>query len=285
MAQAHKLRQWELKCFCGNTDVKTSSNLRSYFNKAVAIKRGEGNSAWRLHCNDHPSHVVPSQIGERLGDLEVVAFPENKGEKLGWSKKERTYRDRWWVGCLCHACGRFSEEKPYLMPMNQWKQQAERRQKNPDAVCSCGCLRNVKHGLATNIGNRRANWAYEIWNAAKQRAKKQGVPFDLDPVEFNEMGIPDVCPVLGIPLDQNPKGKGERSDNSPSLDKFIPSLGYVKGNVHVISWKANRLKNDGTPEEWQKIAEWCQQEEMNYKADQNAPNIEPCNKHPPTIKA
>lgn len=52
-----QLSQWELKCSCGNTVVKTSSNLRSYFNKAEAIKRGEGNSAWRLHCNDHPSHV------------------------------------------------------------------------------------------------------------------------------------------------------------------------------------------------------------------------------------
>ena len=78
-----QLSQWELKCSCGNTVVKTSSNLRSYFNKAEAIKRGEGNSAWRLHCNDHPSHMMPCQIGEYLGDLEVVALPENKGEKLG----------------------------------------------------------------------------------------------------------------------------------------------------------------------------------------------------------
>ena len=100
-----QLRQWELKCFCGNTDVKTSSNLRSYFNKAEAIKRGEGNNAWRLHCNDHPSHVMPCQIGERLGDLEVIGFPENKGEKLGWSKSDRTYKDRCWIACLCHACG------------------------------------------------------------------------------------------------------------------------------------------------------------------------------------
>ena len=36
-----QLSQWELECSCGNTVVKTSSNLRSYFNKAEAIKRGE----------------------------------------------------------------------------------------------------------------------------------------------------------------------------------------------------------------------------------------------------
>ena len=86
-----QLSQWELKCSCGNTVAKTSVNLRSYFNKA------ECSSAWRLHCNDHHSHVMPCQIGERLGDLEVVAFPENTGKTIGWSKKERAYRDRWWV--------------------------------------------------------------------------------------------------------------------------------------------------------------------------------------------
>jgi hypothetical protein len=33
-------------------------------------------------------------------------------------------------------------------------------------------------------------------------------------------------------------------DNTPSLDKIIPSLGYVKGNVAVISWKANVMKSN-----------------------------------------
>jgi hypothetical protein len=42
-------------------------------------------------------------------------------------------------------------------------------------------------------------------------------------------------------------------------------LGYVKGNVQVISWRANRLKSDGLPEEWTKIAEWCQKENMMKK--------------------
>ena len=172
-----QLSQWELKCSCSNTVVKTSVNLRSYFNKVEAIKRGEGSSAWRLHCNDHPSHVMPCQTGERLGGLEVVAFPENKGEKLGWSKKERTYRDRWWIGCLCHACGQFSKEKPYLMPINQWKQRVDRLEKNSDAPCSCGCMRSVKHGMSrAQADGRTEELEYSLWNAAKQRAKKQVCP-------------------------------------------------------------------------------------------------------------
>ena len=55
------------------------------------------------------------------------------------------------------------------------------------------------------------------------------------------------------------------SDNSPTLDKFIPSKGYVKGNVQIISWRANSLKSDGSPDEWIKIAKWCQQETIKKK--------------------
>lgn len=53
------------------------------------------------------------------------------------------------------------------------------------------------------------------------------------------------CPVLGIDL------------TTPSLDKIIPALGYVPGNIAVISMKANMLKGDETdPEVFRKIADW-----------------------------
>lgn len=87
-------------------------------------------------------------------------------------------------------------------------------------------------------------------SAAKIRAKSQGVPFDLT---VEDIIIPDCCPVLGIPLRV---GDGYKTHNSPSLDKFIPKLGYVKGNVHVISDRANTLKSNGTVEEFEKILEY-----------------------------
>ena len=262
-----QLSLWELRCDCGNTITRTSTNLRDYFKKSEALKRGEGSLAWRLHCNDHPIHVMPCKIGDRLGDLEVVCFPKNTGQKLGWSKKERTYRDRWFVGSLCHACGNYSVDEPYLCTMNQWKERMKRLQENPGKTCSCGCDRSVKHGMSRpQADGRSEELEYSLWNAAKQRAKKQGLPFNLSPLDLKELGIPDVCPVLGIPINRSPgDGSGERTDNSPSLDKFIPELGYVKGNVQIISWRANRFKSDGTPEEWQMIAEWCQQETVRRK--------------------
>ena len=262
-----QLSLWELRCDCGNTITGTSTNLRDYFKKSEALKRGEGSLAWRLHCNDHPIHVMPCKIGDRLGDLEVVSFPENTGQTLGWSKKERTYSDRWFVGCLCHACGKYSVDEPYLCTMYQWKERMKRLQENPETTCSCGCDRSVKHGMSRpQADGRSEELEYTLWNAAKQRAKRQGLPFNLSPLDLKELGIPDVCPVLGIPINKSPgDGSGERNDNSPSLDKFIPELGYVKGNVQVISWRANRIKSDGTPEEWQRIAEWCQQENVRRK--------------------
>ncbi len=66
--------------------------------------------------------------------------------------------------------------------------------------------------------------------------------------------IPDVCPILGIPLDFGPCLDSKRRENAPSLDQIKPGKGYELDNVQVISWRANRIKNDSTPEELMKIA-------------------------------
>lgn len=86
-----------------------------------------------------------------------------------------------------------------------------------------------------------------LWYKAKARAKKQGTPFNITP---EDLTIPQVCPVLGIPLIH---GKGAQRNNSPSVDRKIPALGYVEGNVQVISWRANDLKKNGTLEEFRRL--------------------------------
>lgn len=68
------------------------------------------------------------------------------------------------------------------------------------------------------------------------------MPFSLT---LGEVTIPDRCPVLGIPLVQK-RGRQGPGPNSPTLDRIIPELGYVPGNVVVISNRANRLKSDAT---------------------------------------
>lgn len=89
-----------------------------------------------------------------------------------------------------------------------------------------------------------------ILTRARARAKKQNVPFDLQIEDFE---IPEICPVLGIKLSFS---SGKASDASPSLDKIIPSKGYVKGNIAMMSMRANRIKHDSSIDEIEKLLYW-----------------------------
>jgi hypothetical protein len=82
---------------------------------------------------------------------------------------------------------------------------------------------------------------------AKARAKKIDVPFNITP---NDIVMPTHCPVLGIKFEI---GVGRQIDASATLDRIIPSKGYVRGNVQVISAKANRMKNDASLEDINKL--------------------------------
>lgn len=99
----------------------------------------------------------------------------------------------------------------------------------------------------------RANWATHAVRSAMKRAKKQGVPFSLCP---EDLIIPDRCPVLGIPI---VFGRGRGSPNSPSVDRLVPSLGYVPGNVRVISNRANTLKGNAALWEVQAVVQYMQE--------------------------
>jgi hypothetical protein len=72
----------------------------------------------------------------------------------------------------------------------------------------------------------------------RYRAKRDGIPFDLEPSDFV---LPTHCPVLGIPITFPAP---PYSPGLPTFDRSIPKLGYVKGNVTIISWRANTLKSD-----------------------------------------
>lgn len=85
---------------------------------------------------------------------------------------------------------------------------------------------------------------------ARHRARKLGLPCD---IEKSDVIIPKTCPVLGIPL---VAGGGQPSPNSPTIDRVIPELGYTKGNVVVMSYRANTLKNNATLAEIELLASW-----------------------------
>lgn len=86
---------------------------------------------------------------------------------------------------------------------------------------------------------------------AKQRAKRDGLPFNLS---AEDIVIPRLCPVLGFRLKH---GKNKCPlQQSPTLDRIRPNRGYVKGNVIVISALANRIKSTANWRQILSVGSW-----------------------------
>lgn len=119
--------------------------------------------------------------------------------------------------------------------------------------------RYVEEHLEAVLQKGRENTAYYVkhfpekfllWSA-KRRAKSKSLPFN---IEESDITIPVNCPILGVPLKRSKK---YGASDSPTLDRIIPALGYIKGNIQVISNMANRMKQDATFEQMAKLGEWA----------------------------
>jgi len=99
-----------------------------------------------------------------------------------------------------------------------------------------------------------------LFTSAKKHAREIGVPFT---ITLEDIRIPKVCPVFGFHL--RPIG-GPRQDDTLSLDRIVSSLGYVKGNVWVVSWRANCLKRDGTLEEFRRLLNGLERKNLQQKS-------------------
>lgn len=96
----------------------------------------------------------------------------------------------------------------------------------------------------------------KIFNRIKARAKEKGIPFDLT---LEDIIIPEMCPVFNKPFIY-----GDHKW-TPSVDRFIPELGYVKGNIAIISNFANMLKGEATCEDLEKLLTWIKSAKLVVK--------------------
>lgn len=96
----------------------------------------------------------------------------------------------------------------------------------------------------------RDNSEMRMLISARGRSQKSNIPFS---IKLEDIVIPEFCPVLGIRLDRD---GGKCNDSTPSLDKFIPSKGYVRGNIAVVSWRANWIKQNSSIEEIEMLYSW-----------------------------
>lgn len=160
-------------------------------------------------------------IGKRFGKLVVLHRVKDRYNGIKRIHSEAWYR----VQC---DCGKKTSMRGYLIRDGRAR--------------SCGCMHGFKHGLFHTP-------EYALWRSVKHQAARNGLDFNLDVFDIK---IPEKCPLLGTPLRIGKPGWAT-GDNA-SVDRVDPRKGYVKGNVWVVSKRANSIKNDATPKELKLIA-------------------------------
>ena len=138
----------------------------------------------------------------------------------------------------CKECGRvlpyhrFHEHRACLFGYN--------------TVCkTCRVPRSQKSYSETSL-------EYRMWSSSRSRAKSKGIPFS---IEITDIVIPERCPILGELMVSG-------SEYAPSLDRLVPDLGYVPGNVMVMSRRANTLKNNATIAELTAVLRFLRRKRM-----------------------
>lgn len=217
---------WECRCDCGAKTLATSKHLIS----------GHKKSCGCLTLNR------VDLTGKVFGRLTVIKL----------SPKRTLRGDKYWR-CICE-CGTTHYAKTSLLTNG--------------GVSSCGCKRREANSGANHFRVRNmvekygehisaADPWYRMANRTISRAKEFGIPLGFE--SRAELGIylrqiaPERCPILGRKL---VIGNGSTHRYSASIDKIVPSKGYVRGNIQVISNKANTMKQDALRWEIKKFCEW-----------------------------
>ena len=125
---------------------------------------------------------------------------------------------------------------------------AKYRKDNKTKIAEYHATYNKKNYSTVNRRKRYSkNIEVELCHAAKSRSKSKSLDFN---ITKDDIIIPIKCPVYGVDLDIHNK------TYAPSLDRIDNTKGYIKGNIMVISNKANRLKNSGTIDDFEKILKY-----------------------------
>lgn len=180
--------------------------------------------------------------GQRFGKLTVVRKH---------STDKRNY-ERVWL-CRCDCGGEVAKRSSTL-----------KRGGNKH----CGC-ESIRKGMVPSMRRGGASFTHTkqslLLADVRRRARNAGEPCDLT---IDDLIAPEFCPALGIRLDWE---AGVRADNLPSVDKIDPAGGYMRGNVAIISFRANRLKNNATLAEVEGIARYMRDQSRSSASQPSRP--------------
>lgn len=139
---------------------------------------------------------------------------------------------------ICKTCGKSKYVTAFY-----------KNRKGLHSLCKpCYIDRNKKYQETYRANNRFAIRA----RSCKARSEEKGLAFDL--TEDYLMSVwTGTCPVFNTLLKiEALRGEAYHAQ----LDRVVPSLGYVQGNVVWLSERANRIKDDATVEDLERLVEW-----------------------------
>lgn len=216
----HGQSTWLCLCACGKNKVVGISHLKDGHVQSCGCLRSKTNT--------------------RLKSTNVRAgrFTCSKCKKRKLLKERAGGRGNY----RCIACNREYHNGRYADNPEKYREASARWRAAHPGLAAQQCAQG-----------KRNDPARYLWRLAKRRAAALGVPFT---IQVEDLSIPDKCPVLGIELVPVLSGTGTQLPGTPSVDRLDPKLGYVPGNVTVISWRANSLKKDGSLMEFRKLVRW-----------------------------
>jgi hypothetical protein len=139
----------------------------------------------------------------------------------------------------------------------------KREEAKKNGLCSMCCIRTPlpEKLVCEDCKERSKGYFYNnpqkdrliLLKNAKARAKRYGVPFT---ITLDDIDIPKRCPILEIQI--HPSNDGKVKPQSPSIDRIVPELGYVPGNIRVVSHRANTLKSNMDVETLKKIINYIE---------------------------
>lgn len=94
----------------------------------------------------------------------------------------------------------------------------------------------------------------EKWIARSKGNNKAKLRKELS-IEYYKSLLVTHCPLLGLKLTYANCAGNNTPQNYATLDKIDPTKGYVPGNVQILSYRANTLKNSATLEELKLIVQ------------------------------
>lgn len=110
----------------------------------------------------------------------------------------------------------------------------------------------------------------EYYKLNKEKYKQSGLKHHIihnvkkyitdDSIDFNilpeDIDIPEYCPILNIRINTEYTGQSGPKDNSPSIMLLDESKGYVKDNIMMVSYKANKIRKRFNPDDIRSVLDY-----------------------------